>query len=131
MKEMIYKKENTRELLFNGIYKGIHYYIMSYGSHPCAYVEIPKNNEIFEKCYMDLEIDFDIHGGITYSRDYLKIGDNTELANSWFIGWDYAHVGDFKLIGNYVEEGKEWTTEELQDDCIYFIEQLRRKTKWD
>lgn len=51
--------------------------------------------------------------------------------NSWFIGWDYAHVGDFQLIGDYVEEGKEWSREELQDDCIYFIEQLRRKTKWD
>lgn len=46
MKEMIYKNymENGQEvieILDEGVYKGFHYVIVSYGTHPCAYVEIP------------------------------------------------------------------------------------------
>lgn len=46
MKEMVYKNymENGQEvieILDEGIYKGFHYAIVSYGTNPCAYVEIP------------------------------------------------------------------------------------------
>lgn len=37
MKEMIYTVENKRELLYNNIFLGFHYYILNLGTHPTAY----------------------------------------------------------------------------------------------
>lgn len=41
MIEMIYKRA-TQELLYQGEYKGYRFFIVSYGTHPCAYVENKK-----------------------------------------------------------------------------------------
>mgnify|MGYP001032403433 CR=1 FL=1 len=35
-----------------------------------------------------------MHGGLTYSRDFLWISKERKL-QGWFIGWDYAHYGDY------------------------------------
>lgn len=52
MKEMFYTRENRRELLYNDVYKGFYYYIMTYGTHPCCYIEIPKNFILYHKYYI-------------------------------------------------------------------------------
>lgn len=133
IREMKYSRENIRELLCNGIYKGYHFYVLNLGSHPTAYVEIPKTSKLFGKHYDD--IDILVHGGLTYSNDELKISSNTTMANSWFIGWDYAHAGDYcgymediKEWGIHtlssLEDEKKWTTEEMIKDCICVIDQL-------
>lgn len=47
---------------------------MSLGTHPTAYIEIPKTNNLFGKSYdeiYDIGIDIDVHGGLTYSNDTL------------------------------------------------------------
>lgn len=49
MKEMVYKERSNPEILDEGYYKQYHYAIVSLGSHPCAYVEISKNNQYYEK----------------------------------------------------------------------------------
>ena len=127
IREMEYSRENIRELLCNGIYKGYHFYVLNLGSHPTAYVEIPKTSKLFGKHYDD--IDILVHGGLTYSNDELRISSNTTMANSWFIGWDYAHVGDYMGYEELFPEkirngGKKWTTEEIINNCISVIDQL-------
>ena len=129
-KQMVYQTERIFEILCQGTYKGYQFYIMNLGTHPTAYVEIPITNRLFGKGYneiYDMGIDIDVHGGLTYSRDHLLGGEK----NKWFIGWDYAHAGDY---AGYSEKypglfkisiyDKKWTTEEIFEDVVNAIEQL-------
>lgn len=130
MKEMIYKKDSEICLLYNNIYNGFHYYIISYGTHPCAYIEIPSKSNLYGKGYMEIEDDYDInvHGGLTYARDYLRLSDNVTIENSWFIGWDYAHICDYNGIYETYsvlnDNCKKWTTEEIMEECKNVIKQI-------
>lgn len=129
IKPMIYQKDRKYEILHKNNYKGYNYYILNLGTHPTAYVEIPEGHKLYGKHYDD--IDIDVHGGLTYSDGYLgPIKDK----NLWFIGWDYAHAGDY--MGYYEEtifdgfqsfmdiNNKKWTTEEIIEDCKDVIEQI-------
>lgn len=126
MKQMVYQTGRKREILHKDNYKGYNFYILNLGTHPTAYVEIPKESNLFGKDYND--IDLDVHGGLTYANDYLYIYILTKLDNSWFIGWDYAHWKDYS--GYYentnidTTDMKKWTTEEIIKDCESVIEQI-------
>ena len=125
MKEMIYKPVREVAILADDIYKGYHYVIISYGVHPCAYVEIPKDHKYYDKDYRGLDIT--VHGGLTYGGSLVDI--NIGSKSDYYIGWDYAHIGDFVgyyFLINYVvqEEDKKYTTEELFEDVKKVIEQL-------
>lgn len=128
MKEMIYSKDNKIELLYNSIYEGVHYYIISYGTHPCAYIEVPRNHPYYGKGYLELDNIFSVHGGFTYSNDYLRTSDSTKIVSSWFLGWDYAHLGDY--MGFYEDSKiknellKKWTVEEIILECKKAIKEL-------
>lgn len=138
MKKMIYQKDRKIELLHNDIYKGYHYYILNLGTHPTAYVELPKESKLFGKGYNDIYdsgIDIEVHGGLTYSSSELRTGVRTHMTDSWFIGWDYAHAGDymgyfdeFEELGiftiNSLSDTKKWTTEEIIEECKTAIDQL-------
>lgn len=131
MKEMNYSNGRIIELLDNDIYKGYHYYILSLGSHPTAYIEIPKNDKLYKVFYMD--VDINCHGGLTYSEDHLRISDGT-IMNGWFIGWDYAHYGDYigyeEMFPEELKEfGKKWTTLEIKEECKNVIEQIIKINK--
>ena len=129
IKPMRYKEHRTLEVLYKDTYRGYNYFIINYGTHPCAYVEIPKNHSYFKKSYMDIE-DIEVHGGLTFSSDKLLL-----LDNSWFIGWDYAHYGDYVGFSPDIfginDEEKKWTTEEIIDECISVINQLIEIKKED
>lgn len=79
MKQMIYtpNRNDKGEILATGDYKGFCFYVVSYGTHPCAYVDV-SNTSLANKDYY--ENDIDCHGGLTYGRDYLSAID-TERAN--------------------------------------------------
>lgn len=122
MKEMKYGFERENELLEKGKELGFTYYIINLGTHPTAYIEIPKGHKLYNKDCKDIykEVDIDVHGGLTYSRNYLWIGKNQKI-EGWFIGWDYAHYGDY--LGceeRFPKElrtcGKKWTTEEILEE---------------
>lgn len=123
-KKMKYQKDRKIELLYKEKYKGYNYYILNLGTHPTAYVEIPKKHELYGKHYDD--IDINVHGGLTYSDDELML----VKSESWFIGWDYAHAGDY--VGYYVDflynevlkREKKWTTKEIIKDCENVIDQI-------
>ena len=87
MKEMIYKNKGERELLEKGIYKNHEYYVLSLGTHPCGYVKLNGENGCIAEGVC-------CHGGITYHENYLEISQNETIKGD-FIGWDYAHYGDF------------------------------------
>ena len=127
---MEYKSRRLDEgiVLAAGEYKGFHYYVISYGTHPCCYIEIPEGHKYFNMVYED--IDFECHGGLTFSESCLRPVD--ESGKRWFIGWDYAHCYDY--VGYYMLAGfqpplyfghlKKWTTVELILECLKAIKQL-------
>lgn len=126
-KEMIYTKKLTQELLYNYIYRGYHFYIMNLGSHPTAYVELPQKHKYFGKSYSDMDIN--VHGGLTYSCNSLRISKSTTMENSWFIGWDYAHAGDYyespiEMLDINDTKAHKYTVEEIIGECLSVIDQL-------
>ena len=128
IKEMIYQKDRKIELLYSDVYRGYKFYIMNLGTHPTAYVEIPKGHPLYEVDYNDIYDDIDVHGGLTYSSNHLHISNDEELTG-WFIGWDYAHCDDYAgyEIGmpmSICVGGKKWTTEEIDEDCKDVINQI-------
>lgn len=119
MKPMIYNKLGDMEILDNGIYNGYQYWIVSYGSHPCAYVQLPKNHLYYGKGYDNIPIN--CHGGLTFS------GEHESICDGFLIGWDYAHAGDYHTFANPFitdEKLKRWTTEEILGEVMKVITQL-------
>ena len=101
---------------------GFNYFIISFGSHPCCYVEIPKDHSCYGLEYDEIEIV--CHGGLTFSNDKLYGVDKT--GPKWFIGWDFAHCGDYFYANDQFEiEGHKWTLAELQDQVLKVCKQLR------
>lgn len=132
-----------------GEYEDIIYQIVSIGTHPCAYIGFPEGHVFYfseDKSILksglskssqklnttyDLFQDVYVHGGFTYSR----LGDNKDgllFSNKFFwIGWDYAHSGDY--VG-YMEKFKDlnevnarkWTLDEIREHAFDAIEQLKQ-----
>lgn len=126
IKPMIYQKERKIELLYDAPYRNYHFYILNLGTHPTAYVEIPKNNKFYGMNYNDID-NIIVHGGLTYSADHLFVANDKEI-QGWFIGWDYAHYNDYAGYYNDDEflarQTKKWTTEEIIEECKNVINQL-------
>lgn len=128
IKEMEYGKERRIELLCKDKYKNYNYYVLNLGTYPTAYIEIPKENKLYRKSYdeiYEIGCDIDVHGGLTYSDNEL-MGVKSE---NWFIGWDYAHAGDYCGYEETMPEsirtyGKKWTTEEIIEECKNAIDQI-------
>ena len=107
IRRMIYTNDmHTTEVLYSDTYKGIDYYVVSYGTHPSCYVASDKEVEV--------------HGGITWSGCLRDVNIHSDKIG---IGWDYAHVGD--RFGEYYKNGKTWKTTELIKECIKAIEDIR------
>lgn len=126
VKEMVYTNERKREVLATGYYFGLLYYVLSLGTHPTAYVKIPKDNWLCTvKNYDDIPIE--CHGGITFRADHLLIADNQEIEGE-FIGWDYAHCTDYAPYYDEVlsKDTHKWTTkeilEEVKEVCSQIVE---------
>lgn len=65
MKEMTYSKYRTKEVLYEGEYKGHKFVILSLGNHPTAYVE----DKIGAVDYDDIRLDdVEVHGGFYLLR---------------------------------------------------------------
>ena len=126
-KEMVYSKERKIELLCKDNYKGFNYYILNLGTHPTAYIEIPKEHLLYGMEYDNIYDNgyyIEVHGGLTYSDNHLQILEN----GNWFIGWDYAHWDDYMPfydeIGETKMKLKKWTTDEIIEECKRAIEQI-------
>lgn len=128
MKQMTYKPNRETEILEEGTYKNINFIIVSYGTHPCAYIRIPENHKLYNVDYMDsnMEFNFGVHGGITWSGPLPKAIPNKQ---GFYYGWDYTHCDDYN---GYEEKfpisirtgGKKWTTEEIYEEVKAAIDIL-------
>lgn len=119
-KEMKYQMRlSEAETLADGQEGPYKWKVLSLGTHPCGYVAIPKGHPFYGKDYCDIEDKIEVHGGITFG------GKLRNFEGRW-IGWDYAHAGDYTYLPIYVDVGdKRWTTKEIVDECLNVIKQLR------
>ena len=124
IKPMIYDKNRSEraEQIAGGTYKNFDYYVLNLKTYPTAYVDVTNSplNGVF---YDDINIS--CHGGLTYSEKTLRTVDK----KGWFIGWDYAHYGDYMDYGdvffnNMFQYKKKWTTEEIVEECKNVIDQI-------
>ena len=128
MKEMIYQKEHIVDVLHSGKYRGRKFAILNLGTHPTAYVELKEQELLRSKSYNDY--DLSVHGGFTFlNKSYWDDNDT-----SIYIGWDYAHSGDY--AGYYTSDDWHWactlnqyTTEQIFQDVMSVIEQFE-EAEW-
>lgn len=127
VKEMVYTTERKREVLATGYYFGILYYILNLGTHPTAYVKIPETHWFYHLDDYD-EFPIECHGGLTFLSDELHISEQEHIAGK-FIGWDYAHAGDYSPYYEgtaLADDGHKWTTDELllevREVCTQVVE---------
>ena len=109
------------ERVADGFYRGFHFYVLTMGSHPCAYVDVGHSEFLADEIYC--------HGGITYGSNKLA----TVPEKSYFIGWDYAHYNDFlvfndRLAKEYGEpyRAHKYTLSEIVKECANVIDQIRK-----
>jgi hypothetical protein len=116
--EMTYG-DSTIKVLCDGRYNGIRFWIMNIrGSHPCGYIEVPKDHPYYNLTYQEGAY-LPVHGGVTFSEDHL----NDVVEDTWILGWDYGHFGDKTLhFGgerHYVAD----IIDEVKEAINYLIEQ--------
>lgn len=126
MKEMKYTNNYLVIVLDKGNIQGLNYAIVNYGTHPCCYIGLPKNHKFYGKDYDN--IDIDCHCGITFAEQDLAFNP-IPTTDFWWIGWDYAHCGDYvgyyQGLNNSLEKNsKKWTTEEMLQEVKDVIQQL-------
>lgn len=121
MKKMVYQKNRICEVLHSGEYKGYKFAIVSYGTHPAAYVEDKNGFGSFQKAN---EMDYLPHGKFTYFGT--AHWDDNQSGN--FLGWHYVHLEDY--IGFYDSDTffgrkfKKWTVAKIYDEVKSIIEEL-------
>lgn len=128
MREMIYTNQRTiPEILDSGNINGYEYRIISYGTHPCVYIALPKTHKLYSS-YRNLYRNpiLKVHGNITYTNNILLIG-KTRQRNHW-IGWDYSSYGDY-TGNNNDETKKKWKVSEILNETQFVIKQLEKCDK--
>ena len=131
--EMTYDTDSKLQyhILATGEHRGVKFYVCNInGSHPTAYIRIPKNKPLWSVDYFECDEYIKVHCGFTYARDNLAGVENND--RSWFIGWDYGHHGDY--IGYYAHNpkdylathSKKWTTDEIIAECKLACEEVAK-----
>lgn len=131
MKELIYYNQmrtaDKAEVLHSGTFMGYKFAILNRGTHPVAYVE---NKNGFAECENADEA-ASVHGGVTY----LGGAYWDKYDSSTYIGWDYAHLGDW--FGMYDTDfntdlgNHKWATEEIFEEVKGVIRQLSKCKQFD
>lgn len=121
---MVYTNKRTKGLVLNaGVYKGYSFKVVSYGTHPCCYVNIGKAEQYNSMSVTHIASSLGVHGGITYVERKVPITGRT-TSNLW-LGWDYMSTSDYM-------DKKHWTTEELMDavkKCINDLIKIKENMK--
>ena len=119
----LHDPHNRREYtLEDNKYKNIRYIIYDNGSHPTAYIGIGTKHKLAGVHYD--RIDIDVHGGLTYSA---YSGGYFLPKGYYWLGWDYAHFGDYKAYDPKGSLGtKKWTYKEILTEALKAIEQFKK-----
>lgn len=119
--EMVYQQSRCKpQVLAHGVYHGRNYYVVSFGTHPCAYVDVSDLLSMTWEEQKYIENAIDCHGGVTYSSAELVVANN----KGWYIGWDYAHYMDYSGYMPCGSLTKKWTTREMASECKRVIDQI-------
>lgn len=124
--EYNFNKREESVLLDKGTYNNHDYIIMNVRhDHPCCYIAIPNGNKFHEVNYNDIPLD--CHGGLTYGSHYSP--ESGKEDSNWYIGWDYAHLGDHTALGEKFgygleEPGHRYSTKELLCNVRVAIDEL-------
>ena len=121
--------------------------IIDRGGWPCSYIKMPEN--IYQDYVKSTnwngnydDIDVCVHGGVTFGEycklmvrsgyDFDKFESDKHMPEGYWIGWDYAHAGDycFRDIPDPVcrfdsTYEKKYTTEELIEEAHEALKELR------
>lgn len=111
MRRMIYTRNRQEPVvLHKGTSNGYSFAIVSFGTHPCAYVAVPKLQCFTYRLLPPIAV----HGTITFTNFC------PDLGGVWSIGWDYGHGDDYNgresLYQKINKHGKKWTVEEIVRD---------------
>lgn len=124
--EMRYFHTSTMEdasVIAAGRYFGISYFVCSLGNHPVCYIDVGKIPELRGASYDSNVIEkvcaHEPHGGFTWSDKFAPALKGLEDgAAHWFLGWDYAHCGDYSAYeesfpADFRWGGRKWETAEI------------------
>lgn len=123
MENIIYTGKDEKRILEIEEYRGYKYVIVTYGTHPCAYVLMPNGHPYAEKSYD--EMDIHVHGGLTFYNTLDHLDDS--FGDEKYIGWDYAHCGDYycsKHITNHSPYDRKYTIGDIETDVKSVIAQM-------
>jgi hypothetical protein len=59
----------------------------------CGYVAVEEGHPWYEQGYDDVLDDVEVHGGLTYARDKVRLATGVE-GRLWWLGFDCGHCGD-------------------------------------
>lgn len=121
-KEMVYSHDlENCIVLAQDFYKEYEFFVINLGNHPCCYVRLKSRK--YDN-YDDYNKKINVHGGFTYLETFLYTDEQEYIIDdNGFLGWDYAHYGDYTVGFNY-KSLKKWTTEEMVAECKHVIDQL-------
>ena len=135
-KEIYFDRKKNREfkILAKGKENEFFWIILSHGTHPCSYIGIPKTHPYYHLSYdeiYDKGIEIDVHGGITFNDPDFWFNP-IFLDDYWFIGWDYAHSGDYNyypdlegMLSFRNPTDHEWTLIELQEEMKQALKDIK------
>ena len=128
MKQVVYGKNwDLTYIADQGEYKGVKYFIVAGGIHPCAYVMC---DEKFLQDHIDDWGGLDgiyVHGGVTWTDPVDRLRCHPDDYTGACFGWDYGHLNDW--AGYWSDEenmmscNKKWTTDEILDEVYSAIDQ--------
>lgn len=136
-----------RLVIRRGTHRGREYCVVNVrGSWPCAYVDV--TGTPYDMCeYVrhpcrgprpDRMSRLDVPGGVTYNDGWLDgVYEPADASRPyrWFVGWDYAHYGDYTWTdgisspyGYKLYDGRRdarrWTADEIVQHCRACIDQV-------
>lgn len=123
----VYCIHGRDEIISEGHYLGYNFIVISRGSYPCAYIEIPKGHQYYRKQCKTIGINPPM-SELTYSGK--GILSKTLYPNKYYIGWAYNNCECYTplLIGNRLtNRGHKYTTEDVVIDCLLVIDEIISK----
>lgn len=116
------------EIIATGRHNGYDFVILWYIHHPNAYIRIPEGHPYYGKDYTEIDDKGIVHWGFTFSDKNLS--ERYNLPEGWYLGWDYAHSGDFwRIPDGYTIDGQRWTTSEITAECKQIIDEIIKEAK--
>lgn len=115
----LYNNEDKRQVVEVGMMDGCMYVITTMGTHPCAYLVLPDSHPCSHLTCREQPLTV---REITYSRSVDEF-EEINMPDSWIVGWDYAHYGDY-MHNRRSRDGHKYTLEEIRLDVLEMVHDL-------